>query len=251
MKLLSVYTDTALKALKDVFKNWVILPGIVVCYIAFQWIAMASQPLGFAGGFLVGAAAVAGIALYYLWLRRTIDGDTLKFKDLIDFEGELFFQVMSIAFLFFIFLDLLLGSFAESSGDPTVLLVAQLAAFLMFNAIPEMIYQQRVQGVDGLVETFNFIKDNWIEWFLPLVVILGPPLYLLSHQFMITALAISQPLIPFQLILTTWPFSPFSVSFGWIGPILDQLPALFLCHWFMLFRGHLFKAIQRGRIKRS
>ena len=249
MKLLSVYKDCAVKASKDLIRNWVVFPGIVVCFFIFQWILIASQPLGIAGGFLVGGTAVAFIGLYYSWIRRSIEGEKLTFKSLAQFESELFFQVMSIAFLFWIFLDLLLGSFTSSSGDATIRLVAQLSAFLMFNAIPEVIYQQRSEGVEGLVESFNFIKDNWIEWFVPLVVILGPPLLMLSSEYMITALAISQPLIPFHIILTTWPFSPFSISLGWMGSILDQVPALLLCHGFMLFRGYLFEAIQHGRVR--
>jgi hypothetical protein len=248
-KLFRVYKDCVVKASRDVVKNWVVIPAMVILYVGFGLIASATAPLGLAGGFIAGAAFIAGLAFYYSWVRRSIDKERLSFSNLVEFDSTLFFQVMSVAFIFWIVLDLVLGSATQGSGDSTVRWVAQLAAFVLFNALPEVLYIQRSESVEALTETFTFVRDNWIEWFLPFVVILAPPLMLLAPAEMITTLAGSRPLMPFFIILETWPFTYTPLLPGIAGSILLSIVPLILCHWYMLFRGHLFEAISRGRIR--
>jgi hypothetical protein len=249
VKIIRAYKDSAVKASIALCRNWIVLPGILLSYVVFTLVASIAAPLGIAGGFIIGMTAVALISLYYLWVQQSIDSRRIRFKELLEFDAGLFFHVMSIAFIFWIVLDLLLGSVSQASGDGTVRLVAQLAAFLLFNAIPETLYRKRLEGIEALVDCFNFIKENWIEWFVPLVIILGPPLLLLRGEDILITLATSQPLVPFTIILSTWPFSFFSGTYGFAGGVIDFIPALIICHWFMLFRGYLFEAIQYGRTR--
>lgn len=249
IKMLRVYKDSAIKASISLYRNWVVLPGMLLSYIAFTLVASIAAPLGIVGGLIAGMTAVALLSLYYLWVQQSIDSRRIRFKELLEFDTGLFFHVMSIAFIFWIVLDLLLGSVSQGTGDGTVKLVAQLAAFFLFNAIPEILYRKRLEGMEALVDCFNFIKENWIEWFIPLVIILGPPLLLLPGEYILTTLATSQPLVPFTIILSTWPFRFFAATSGFIGVFIDHIPALIICHWFMLFRGYLFEAIQYGRTR--
>lgn len=248
-KLLAVYIDCAKKASRDLIRDWTVIPGMFVLYLGVLFIGQISAPLGMAGGFLMGFAFIAALAYYYQWVRRSLDREKLGFADLKEFDSALFFQVMSIAFIFWIVLDLILGSASAGSGDNTIRLVAQLAAFVLFNAIPEVLYQQRNEGMEALIEAFNFVRDNWLEWFLPFLVVLAAPLILLPPEYMITAVASSRPLMPFFIILETWPFANSQIVPGLLGAVAVNAIPIVLCHWYMLFRGHLFEAITRGRLR--
>ncbi len=45
--------------------------------------------------------------------------------------------------------------------------------FIAFNALPETIYQQDLSELDDFKYSFNFIKTNPIEWFIPNIILFG------------------------------------------------------------------------------
>jgi hypothetical protein len=46
-----------------------------------------------------------------------------------------------------------------------VLLFAQITVFILFNAVPELIYLGHHSSLALLSESYAFISANWIEWF--------------------------------------------------------------------------------------
>jgi hypothetical protein len=45
---------------------------------------------------------------------------------------------------------------------------------IVLNAAPEVIYLKRSSGgIETIQRSFSFLQENWIEWFLPNVLILG------------------------------------------------------------------------------
>ena len=47
--------------------------------------------------------------------------------------------------------------------------------FLLLNPVPEVIYQTRHSSAIEIVrESYDFVLENWIEWFLPFAVVLAP-----------------------------------------------------------------------------
>ena len=50
-----------------------------------------------------------------------------------------------------------------------------LLLFVLFNAVPELIYLGHHSSLEVLTESFTFISDNWIEWFPATIV----PVFLL------------------------------------------------------------------------
>ena len=50
---------------------------------------------------------------------------------------------------------------------PLLYLGVQILLYVIFNAVPELIYQSRVSGLALLSASYQFIVENWIEWLLP------------------------------------------------------------------------------------
>ncbi len=57
-----------------------------------------------------------------------------------------------------------------------VSLIVQVVAFVVFNPLPETLYQKHLGEIDSFIYAFNFIKENWIDWFIPNI-ILGSACY--------------------------------------------------------------------------
>ena len=159
--------------------------------------------------------------------------------DVTDSVGPYLWEVISVLFLFWI-ASLVLNML--HLGSLTVILV--VVAFLIFNPIPEVLYQSRARSVDALTRSISFIKENWPEWFVPqlLMILLMAPLL---H---------GGPMLLFTM------FGPF---FGFldVGRLLAQAffggvastntliwtaTAVVLVHTMMLFRGFLYAELSQG-----
>lgn len=48
-----------------------------------------------------------------------------------------------------------------------------IVAFILLNCLPEVIYQKHCHVADSFTYSFEFIKENWLDWLLPNVILLG------------------------------------------------------------------------------
>lgn len=242
-KLLNSYKRAAIGATQGLRKNWIIILGTIALWFIFNFIYMtvASAGLGIAGGFLLGFVMIGMLGLYYSWLARTVDGERIWWNNITEYDYPLFFQVISVAFIFFIVtypLDLLAMGGQKAFSD-----LAGLAIVVLFNAVPEIIYIRRLESIEALVATFEFVKSKWLEWFLPLVIIVIPWLTL-SPESVLVSLAQAEPLLPPLFII-----KGIQIGLALLGPfggILITIISVIAAHWFMLFRGHLFKELDNS-----
>jgi hypothetical protein len=131
---------------------------------------------------------------------------------------------------------------------------AFLLLFIVFNPAPEVIYQIRHDSpLDVLRESYEFVIDNWIEWFLPLALVVAP--FGLSFFFSLSGrLGRGAGLDFFQVLIL-----PFTVLSAWItylfgvlglplraGTLLVIVLTPLLAVAMLLFRGHLFAALHGG-----
>jgi len=130
--------------------------------------------------------------------------------------------------------------------------VVFLLLFLLLNPAPEIIYQVRHNSpLDVFKSSYEFVLENWIEWFLPFAVILIPIVFspmglqtffsLSSRAGRGAGLDFSQILVLPFMILGSWlDYVGIPSSISWyLGLLLTPPLAIAM----LLFRGHLFASL--------
>jgi hypothetical protein len=123
-----------------------------------------------------------------------------------------------------------------------VVALAGLAMAVLFNPVPELLYQGESRSFQLLFESGRFISKHGLEWLLPnvlMAVLLMAPLGLLHGPAGQVVLHVATILSPRNDGLGV--FALFQRA-----PIYLQLPMLLFVHWLMMFRGLLFAELTRG-----
>ena len=150
----------------------------------------------------------------------------------------MFLDILGVAFIFFLALIGLEFFIATDQSSHWRLLrtIVSLLLFLIFNPVAEVTYTHRFSGMHALSHAANFIKDNWIEWFIPLAILMAPAIYLYADSIALI-LANAEILLPATAIVRVWSI------FGLITGYALSLIGILIAIWFMLFRGFLFAAL--------
>lgn len=242
---LRIYYLSAQNGVKTCLRNYALLPGTVILVIAYLAIMGILTPLAFgtagmAIGFIVAIVKIAALSFYYSWIETCATGQKLPFKQLWHFDYSIFSRILSAAFILFI-IRFIVSQVTRGTELAWLNLGVALVIFIVFNATTEIIIVERAEGGRALADSASFVKDNWIEWFLPLVLILSP-LILGQPDRTLILLSTSSPLLPGFITVQQVLELNYSASI--------KLPTLFvlLClfNWFSLFRINLFKELNSG-----
>ena len=234
-KVLAIYKACLIDASKALLRNpWIVLFSFIA-YMTYSLIANIFSGMGFAGGMLIGMAQIGLISLYYYWLSEIISGHKVKLETALTFNFQLFSGVLSVAFIFFIVLYLA-QIFLQGFQVPWAIMLLQLGIVFIFNSIPEVIYLKNLESLEALSFSAEFTKRNWIEWYLPLLILLLPWVINESTSVLLV-LAGTDPFLPSLMLIES--------AGHWTQALSNSsLPGLFLgvilTNWFMIFRGNLF-----------
>ena len=244
---LLIYLDCAKEATKHFKNSWPILIGSVVLYYVFLITATFFSGFGMTGGFIIGAIQLAMLMYFYTWIRAAVNGDKVGFKELLECDFALFFDILSVAFILFIF-RYAVGLLIQGMDVDYILILIQFVIVFVFNSVPEVIYLGRVESVEALKESALFTRDNLLEWYIPLLILVAPILFI-TPIGVLGVVATSEELLPIMVVVQCWD------SLGqYYGRILEFF-GLILGIWYMLFRGSLYQALtgstRRQRIYQS
>jgi hypothetical protein len=245
---LRLYRGALEATLLSLVRGWIIAVGVVL-FAGLMILATAlASPLGIAGGFLLGAvnALLIGATLH-LVEQAVLQARRLALHDIRDSFGRYFWDVIGVGFVLWVPLWVLEKGTASNPYGPFLGAAIFLLLFILLNPAPEVIYQVRHDSpIDVLRESYEFVLENWVEWFLPLAVVIAP--FGLSFFFGISGrLGRGAGLDFFQVLVL--PFTLLSAWLGYLG--LPQQAAAVLV-WLLtpvaavamlIFRGHLFRAL--------
>lgn len=133
-------------------------------------------PLGVAGGFLLGAVNALLVGAVLSLIEQSISyGRTLTLQDVLDSFGRYFWDVIGVGFVLWLpLLALEMGTQTNPYG-PFFSYAVLLLLFLLLNPAPEVIYQVHHDSpLDVMKTSYEFVLENWMEWFLPIAVLLLP-----------------------------------------------------------------------------
>ncbi|RMG40466.1 MAG: hypothetical protein D6719_10910 [Candidatus Dadabacteria bacterium] len=236
---LSMYFVCLRTSLVYLAKNPLFVVFSVVAFLLYKAASTFFAPFGFGGGFLVGFIEIALLAYFYSWLADIRTGEKLVLDSFLRFDYGMFFNAISVAFIIFL-VRFFVMSVAQGSGNQIILMCFDLGVLLIFNAVPEVVVIHRFEGINALSHALTFTRDNWIEWYLPYVLIIAPVILAL-HADSLAVIAMTNPLLPVYPIV----LSPLYFLKGHFA-LLAQLFGVVLACWFMIFRSLLFEKLESG-----
>lgn len=245
---LALYQRAAVDAFQLLLRHlWIVL--LVPAYTVLLGLAeSAAAPLGFLGGFLVYLAVAACLSSFLAVIGEAIAHQRVSVAGLGQTFGRYLWSIVSVVFIFFI-IRLLLQMILSANPEMLWFAVAVNAGiFLLFNAVPELIYQGTRDGLGLLEDAVQFLRDNTLEWLVPLALMLLP-FFALNTATGLRAMATLEPAT--ALFWTIAAIQSWLPGDGQAQRLFATGLASLVLAWAMLFRGLLFRSLWRsGRRQR-
>lgn len=240
---------TALRATVQSFARCWIISVAVVIFAGLMVVATSvTAPLGILGGFILGAANALLIGTTLSLIEQAVKSSRrLAFRDIWESVGQYFWDVIGVGFVLWLPILLLEKGMASNPNGPFLAAAIFLLLFILLNPAPEVIYQlRRDSPLDVIRESYEFVIENWIEWFLPLMIVLAP--LGLSFFFGLSSRLgrgagldfLQILLLPFSLLTAWLNYLGLSDEFGRALVLILTPPAAVVM---LMFRGHLFAAL--------
>ena len=245
---LQLYRDALHATFHSLVRGWIIALAVVVFAGLMLATSVVAAPLGILGGFLLGAVNAVLIGATLSLVEQAVLGSRpLTLRDILSSFGHYFWDVISVGFVLWLPIMIVNLGAATNPYGPFLAGAIFLLLFILLNPAPEVIYQVRPGSpLDVIRLSYNFVIDNWIEWFLPLAVVIAP--FGLPFFFTISGQMGRGALLDFFQILTL-PFRLIQEWFGYLGlseaasSSLVLLLTPIVAVAMLIFRGHLFAAL--------
>ncbi len=224
MNVLSIYTrlylDCSRRALASIAKSaWTLLLPMGL-FLALQLAGMLAATLGVLAGFVLGLVLAALGSCYLYFLGEVVANAKVQLSEFRKSIGAYFWSVANVLFVYWVaslILGMMLGHSPQTRGAEVAL---QLVALVLLNAVPEVIYQRHTYGGLATIQrAVQFLQANWLEWGVPNLLLLA-----------VLWLAFSDGL-------------GLLIQLGTAGRVLWSILFGSLLHVVMVFRGHLFAAL--------
>lgn len=232
------YTNkrVAKKAAISLGKNWPIIFTGLFYFIATSVVSMVSRGFWILGG-LISIIATSALISSYLYLLNVIlrrgKFDFEDFKDGFTVYLRKLWTILFMGYVAMLILSLVSPILINTIGAAAVNMIIITLSFILFNPIPEATYQKYYDPWETITYTVEFVRENWIEWFIPNIALLaifyfmpGPSLNILSFISNVFNYFIS--------------FNSFNISI--IGFVIYLLSQIWFSY-FMIYRAYLFEEL--------
>lgn len=245
--LLLVNKSTLKKTSKLFLDNWIIVfTGFIytllnIALVVVMNLIFSIPIIRFFSGIISFIATSAMISNYLYLLNQIIRYGRVTVQDFKDGFKAFLWKIYGVLFIGwaagFLF-DRIIAPVIYSlnlSLAGTISFIISFLVLVLINALPESIYQKHYSAWETVLYAFNFVKENWIEWFAPNIIMLGL-FYLVTGNVIKDVLAISSGM-----------FFSFSLK-GILLYIIGQVMFSFI----MIYRGVLFDILSTStRRKRA
>jgi hypothetical protein len=222
-----LYRMALRRSWESLLKNWVVSFAPWAYAALLSVIAIVVAPLGIIGGLALGVATQACISSGLYLIKNIVESGRADVKDFISGFTIYLWELLGIAFIMWIPMRLLAMSLESAVNGGLIFALVQIALYILLNPLPELVYQTRSSGIALISESYNFIVENWLEWFLPTIVLT----------------------ITGYLILQV--FAGITTGLPTLVQIFITAVGIGLClSYFMIFRGFLFAELY-GSTRRS
>ena len=175
MKLLRatlwIYATALRRSWECAAKNWVVSFAPLVYGLIFSLAAILVAPLGILGGLIFGVVSQACVSSGLHLIRNMVESGKAGFNDFLNGFTAYLWELIGIAFILWIPMRLAAMALASVANGGLIYFMIQIALYILLNPVPELIYQSRVSGIELLGASYNFIVENWLEWFVPNIIL--------------------------------------------------------------------------------
>jgi hypothetical protein len=181
-----MYAVALRRSLEAVSKNWI----VSFAPLAYGFILSATvsivAPLGLIGGLILGLVSQACVSSGLYLVENIVGMGKTNFDDFIKGFTVYLWELVRISFILWIPLRVLSIALSGVPNGALIFLFIQIALYVLLNPVPEFIYQTRTSGIELLGTSYNFIVENWIEWFVPNIALTLLAYFLLNWLSLLT-----------------------------------------------------------------
>lgn len=148
----------------------ILIPISIGVLLINVMIAMTAGYFGFLAGLFLLIADAAVLGGYFYALEQVIRYKKLRINEL-QYGVKVYFRrtVIMIMILNLGFYALsILGGILGGLGA-IIMLIGSLGAFIFLNPLPELVYLRHYSEGENLSRAYEFILENWLDWFVPLL----------------------------------------------------------------------------------
>ena len=164
---LALYRTVFVRAGSRMRDNWPVAATMFAYVIVLAVTLPIAMGLGLLGGFLVQMVRSACLASLLYLVERIVRVGTVKLEDLPQSFAPYFWDVVGVLFVLWVFETLALPLLLSLPSGIALVACIELASFVFFNAVPELIYLGHHSSLELFNESATFIGENWVEWFPP------------------------------------------------------------------------------------
>ena len=208
-------------------KNWAVVFAPLAYSVILSVASAVVAPLGFIGGILLLLVSDACISSGLYLIENLLKMGRADIHDFLKGWTVYILDIIQISFILWIPMTLAAQILYPLPNGLLILLFVRILIYTVFNVVPELLYQARLGGLEVLSASYSFVIENWIEWFIPNLLLAVAAYFALG------------PLVSFASYLPSLIQIFFVIA----------VASCFLSY-FMVFRGALFSLL-RGSSRRS
>jgi len=166
-----IYGQAFGRAWECVRKNWVVSFAPLAYALGLSAAGFLVAPLGIVGGLLINLARLACVSSGLYLIENMVRIGKADFDDFLKGFTVYLWELVQISFILWIPMRIAAIGLASVPNGGLIYFLIQITLYIFLNPVPEFIYQTRSSGIELLSASYNFIVENWIEWFLPNIIL--------------------------------------------------------------------------------
>lgn len=227
--MILVQKNTMKRSIRSFKTSWPIIFTAIV-YMLINALAMnlisilLRGALSIIGGLFIAILSSSLISNYLYLLYNAINYNRITLQTFKDGFTQYLWKVYGIFFIAWI-ARYALSIVSDLIGGAGIILFSLLSllALVLLNPLPETIYQKYYSSAESIRYAFDFIRENWLNWFVPNI-ILFVLIYVITGRLVLN-------------MFTTYLVLDLRLDIVSIG---RYLVGQSLFSFTMIYRGHLF-----------
>ena len=162
-----IYREALERSLKLLMENWGVIFAALVYSVILLVATMIFAPLALIGGILMALTINACMSSAIYLVENILNTGRASLNDFVKGFTVYLWDIVMISFVLWIPMTMVSSVLYPLPNGAIFVFFIQITLYIVFNAVPELIYQSPASGLEVLMASYHFIVENWAEWFAP------------------------------------------------------------------------------------